>query len=82
MLRTRSYWLTADAEERRAGRREQLRELFATHPDLAGRETVELPYRTVVSAPGGADAGASGLPDPASPGSDGCARRPSAGRSA
>ncbi|MGC4895043.1 class I SAM-dependent methyltransferase [Micromonospora sp. DT31] len=47
MLHTRSYWLTADADERRRVDRE-LTELFATHPDLAGRETVELPYRTLV----------------------------------
>jgi SAM-dependent methyltransferase len=45
MLHTRSYWLTAPPQRREridAG----LRDLFATHPDLAGRETVELPYRT------------------------------------
>ncbi|PWR16638.1 class I SAM-dependent methyltransferase [Micromonospora sicca] len=47
MLRTRSYWLTATPEEREKVDRE-LRELFVTHPDLAGRETVELPYRTLV----------------------------------
>lgn len=47
MLRTRSYWLTAPVDEREKVDRE-LRELFATHPDLVGRETVELPYRTLV----------------------------------
>ncbi|MFE9654090.1 class I SAM-dependent methyltransferase [Micromonospora sp. NPDC006431] len=47
MLHTRSYWLTAPAEEQEKIDRE-LRDLFATHPDLAGRETVELPYRTFV----------------------------------
>ncbi|WP_200210252.1 class I SAM-dependent methyltransferase [Micromonospora coerulea] len=47
MLRTRSYYLTAAPQEQQRVDRE-LRELFATHPDLAGRETVELPYRTLV----------------------------------
>ncbi|MBP1786040.1 SAM-dependent methyltransferase [Micromonospora sp. HB375] len=47
MLHTRSFWLTADADERRRVDAE-LAELFATHPDLAGRATVELPYRTMV----------------------------------
>ncbi|MFU8874941.1 class I SAM-dependent methyltransferase [Micromonospora sp. SL4-19] len=47
MLHTRSYWLTAPVEEQERVDRE-LRQLFATHPDLAGRETVELPYRTFV----------------------------------
>ncbi|MEH0824938.1 MULTISPECIES: class I SAM-dependent methyltransferase [unclassified Micromonospora] len=47
LLHTRSYWLTASPDERQRVDRE-LRELFATHPDLAGRETVELPYRTLV----------------------------------
>ncbi|MGW4153089.1 class I SAM-dependent methyltransferase [Micromonospora chersina] len=47
MLHTRSYWLTATpAEQERIDR--ELRELFATHADLAGRATVELPYRTLV----------------------------------
>ncbi|SCL67043.1 class I SAM-dependent methyltransferase [Micromonospora chersina] len=47
MLHTRSYWLTATpAEQERIDR--ELRELFATHPDLADRATVELPYRTLV----------------------------------
>jgi SAM-dependent methyltransferase len=47
MSRTRSQWLTASARERERVDRE-VRELFAGHPDLAGRETVELPYRTLV----------------------------------
>ncbi|SCL14646.1 Methyltransferase domain-containing protein [Micromonospora rhizosphaerae] len=47
MLHTRSYWLTAPPKEQEKVDRE-LRQLFATHPDLAGRETVELPYRTLV----------------------------------
>jgi SAM-dependent methyltransferase len=47
MLHTRSYYLTAEpALQERIDR--GLRELFATHPDLAGRERVELPYRTLV----------------------------------
>jgi SAM-dependent methyltransferase len=47
MLRTRSYYLTAEpALQERIDR--ELRELFATHPDVAGRERVELPYRTLV----------------------------------
>ncbi|MFJ6151878.1 class I SAM-dependent methyltransferase [Micromonospora profundi] len=47
MLHTRSYWLTAPAEQR-AAIDEELRALFATHPDLVGRATVDLPYRTIV----------------------------------
>ncbi|WFF07523.1 class I SAM-dependent methyltransferase [Micromonospora sp. WMMD1076] len=47
MLHTRSYWLTAGADERRRVDAE-LAELFAGHPDLAGRDAVELPYRTMV----------------------------------
>ncbi|WCN81226.1 class I SAM-dependent methyltransferase [Micromonospora sp. LH3U1] len=47
MLHTRSYWLTAPAE-RRATIDQELRELLATHPELAGRPTVDLPYRTIV----------------------------------
>ncbi|MEU5529880.1 class I SAM-dependent methyltransferase [Micromonospora chersina] len=47
MLHTRSYWLTATpAEQERIDG--ELRELFATHPEVAGRATVELPYRTLV----------------------------------
>ncbi|MEU1809319.1 class I SAM-dependent methyltransferase [Micromonospora aurantiaca (nom. illeg.)] len=47
MLHTRSYWLTAGADERLRVDAE-LAELFAGHPDLAGRDAVELPYRTMV----------------------------------
>ncbi|WP_030489972.1 class I SAM-dependent methyltransferase [Micromonospora chokoriensis] len=47
MIRTRSYWLTASSEDQRRVERE-LAELLDTHPALAGRETVELPYRTLV----------------------------------
>ncbi|NES31382.1 methyltransferase domain-containing protein [Micromonospora terminaliae] len=47
MLHTRSYWLTAPPAERERIDGD-LRDLFATHPDLAGRVTVELPYRTFV----------------------------------
>lgn len=47
LVHTRSYWLTAPSDERQRVDRE-LRELFATHPDLAGRKTVDLPYRTLV----------------------------------
>ncbi|MGC4811348.1 class I SAM-dependent methyltransferase [Micromonospora sp. DT228] len=47
MVRTRSYWLTASGEDQQRVERE-LGALLDTHPDLAGRETVELPYRTLV----------------------------------
>ncbi|SBT63852.1 Methyltransferase domain-containing protein [Micromonospora sediminicola] len=47
MLHTRSYWLTATPAER-ARVDDGLTELFAGHPDLVGRDTVELPYRTLV----------------------------------
>ncbi|MGC1210973.1 MAG: class I SAM-dependent methyltransferase [Micromonospora sp.] len=47
MLHTRSYWLTAPPQEQQRIDRD-LRDLFAGHRDLAGRETVELPYRTLV----------------------------------
>jgi SAM-dependent methyltransferase len=47
MLRTRSYFLTAPGERQRAFEA-AVRDLVATHRDLAGRETFELPYRTVV----------------------------------
>jgi SAM-dependent methyltransferase len=47
MLHTRSYWLTASIDEQDRIDRE-LGELFTSHPDLAGRESVELPYRTFV----------------------------------
>ncbi|SCL60725.1 class I SAM-dependent methyltransferase [Micromonospora peucetia] len=47
MLHTRSYWLTASIDEQDRIDRE-LGKLFTSHPDLAGRESVELPYRTFV----------------------------------
>ncbi|MFF5178813.1 class I SAM-dependent methyltransferase [Micromonospora sp. NPDC000316] len=47
MIRTRSYWLTASSADRQRVERE-LRHLLDTHRDLAGRQTVELPYRTIV----------------------------------
>ncbi|MEO3776231.1 class I SAM-dependent methyltransferase [Micromonospora sp. B11E3] len=47
MLHTRSYWLTASTDAQKEIDR-RLQDLFATHPDLAGRDTVGLPYRTFV----------------------------------
>ncbi|MET8088802.1 class I SAM-dependent methyltransferase [Micromonospora sp. NPDC005220] len=47
MVRTRSYWLTASTEDQRRVERE-LAELLDTHPALVGRDTIELPYRTLV----------------------------------
>ncbi|WP_422734618.1 class I SAM-dependent methyltransferase [Micromonospora sp. WMMD558] len=47
MVGTRSYHLTATPERRRQIDRE-LRALLDTHPELAGRETIVLPYRTLV----------------------------------
>ncbi|MGA3488671.1 class I SAM-dependent methyltransferase [Micromonosporaceae bacterium DT55] len=47
LLRTRSYYLTADVREQRR-LEQQVRALTEEHPDLAGRESFELPYRTVV----------------------------------
>ncbi|MGC4836412.1 class I SAM-dependent methyltransferase [Micromonospora vinacea] len=47
MVRTRSYWLTATTEDQQRVERE-LTELLTTHPALAGRDTIELPYRTLV----------------------------------
>jgi SAM-dependent methyltransferase len=47
MVRTRSAYLTAD-ERRRRELDAVVRELLTGHPDLAGRDTFELPYRTVV----------------------------------
>ncbi|MEV4659001.1 class I SAM-dependent methyltransferase [Micromonospora sp. NPDC049301] len=46
MLHTRSHWLTAPAKQREEIDRE-VGELLASHPDLAGRQTFELPYRTL-----------------------------------
>jgi SAM-dependent methyltransferase len=47
MMTTRSYYLTAPPQRRRAFEAE-LRELVDTHPDLAGRDAFPLPYRTEV----------------------------------
>ncbi|MBO4205914.1 class I SAM-dependent methyltransferase [Micromonospora echinofusca] len=47
MLRTRSYHLTADATRQRELDR-AVRELTTDHPDLAGRDSFALPYRTIV----------------------------------
>jgi SAM-dependent methyltransferase len=45
LVATRSYYLTAtSARQRELDRR--VAELTATHPDLAGRETLDLPYLT------------------------------------
>ncbi|GIF78428.1 class I SAM-dependent methyltransferase [Asanoa siamensis] len=47
MMTTRSYYLTADADTRKRFETD-LADLARTHPDLAGRETFPLPYRTMV----------------------------------
>jgi SAM-dependent methyltransferase len=47
LIKTRSYYLTA-AADRQAEVVEGVRQLAASHPDLAGRDTFPLPYRTVV----------------------------------
>jgi SAM-dependent methyltransferase len=47
MMTTRSYYLVAPPAGRRA-LEEAVRELVSGHPDLAGRERFDLPYRTVV----------------------------------
>jgi SAM-dependent methyltransferase len=47
LVKTRSYYLTA-AADRQAEIVDGVRNLAATHPDLAGRGTFPLPYRTVV----------------------------------
>ncbi|MGC4754751.1 class I SAM-dependent methyltransferase [Micromonospora trifolii] len=47
MVRTRSYWLTASVDDQRRVERE-LTELLNTHPALVGRDTIALPYRTLV----------------------------------
>jgi SAM-dependent methyltransferase len=47
LVATRSYFLTAPPERRRELER-RVRELAATHPDLAGRHSFELPYVTDV----------------------------------
>jgi SAM-dependent methyltransferase len=46
LIASRSYYLTADAD-RRAELEAEIRNLVATHPDLAGRDAFELPYVTV-----------------------------------
>lgn len=45
LVASRSYIITA-ADERRAQVFAEVRELVATHPELAGRDRFELPYRT------------------------------------
>lgn len=45
LLRSRSYYITA-TPERQAAVEASVRELAATHPDLAGRDEFELPYNT------------------------------------
>jgi SAM-dependent methyltransferase len=47
MMMTRSYYLTAEPETR-VRFQEALTELVETHPDLAGRDSFTLPYRTFV----------------------------------
>lgn len=47
MISTRSYFLTA-TPERQAEIVAGVRELTATHPDLAGRESFDVPYRVIV----------------------------------
>lgn len=47
LITSRSYYLTAPPE-RRTELESRIRRLVATHPDLAGRDTIELPYVTVV----------------------------------
>lgn len=47
LIKTRSHYLTADADGR-AAIIERVRNLVATHPAVAGRDTFPLPYNTVV----------------------------------
>ena len=47
LIATRSYYLTAPPP-RQQELEERVRELCASHPDLAGRSTFDLPYRTDV----------------------------------
>jgi hypothetical protein len=47
MLQTRSHYLVASAQ-RRQDFEQAVRDLLRTHPEVAGRETFDLPYRTVV----------------------------------
>jgi SAM-dependent methyltransferase len=44
---TKSYYLTATVARKRRLER-TVRDLITEHPDLAGRETVRMPYRTVI----------------------------------
>ncbi|MFC7550334.1 class I SAM-dependent methyltransferase [Plantactinospora sp. GCM10030261] len=46
MIHTRSYYLTAPSD-RRQEIVQAVRDLLTHHHDLAGRDTIELPYRTV-----------------------------------
>ncbi|GIJ07389.1 class I SAM-dependent methyltransferase [Micromonospora andamanensis] len=48
LVRTRSHYLTA-APARRAEVDDQVRTLLQTHPDLATRDTITLPYTTLVA---------------------------------
>jgi SAM-dependent methyltransferase len=47
LVSTRSYYLTAPPQRQRELER-RVRELCATHPDLAGRDSFDLPYQTDV----------------------------------
>jgi SAM-dependent methyltransferase len=47
MISTRSYFLTA-SPQRQAEIAAGVRELAETHPDLAGRESFDVPYRVIV----------------------------------
>jgi SAM-dependent methyltransferase len=47
LVATRSYYLTATPERQRELER-RVRELCATHPDLAGKSIFDLPYQTIV----------------------------------
>jgi SAM-dependent methyltransferase len=47
LVRSRSYYLTASPDDQ-AATDEAIRALANEHPDLAGKETFELPYVTVV----------------------------------
>ncbi|GAB3856261.1 class I SAM-dependent methyltransferase [Micromonospora andamanensis] len=48
LVRTRSHYLTA-APDRQAEVDHQVRTLLQTHPDLATRDTITLPYTTLVA---------------------------------
>lgn len=45
LVASRSYFITAEPREQRR-LTAAVRDLVATHPDLAGRDTIDLPYRT------------------------------------